>query len=393
MAVYSNYDKWWQDPESELAIRVNVNAQSPQEDMRSNDVTEGISIEAERRRDELSNRYFELTRNENVAEQFTFSDNQERDGSSFYFELALSGRTANSIQKNTNLTYNQISSFARRKIAKKIDSLYGSSSESIVAKIEAMRLLLLIIKDARAFFNSTDYNENLYITPNSWTGYISGLKALSFLEVICQFLSSAVIRYGNSISAVLDAEIHYLAEELEDARDEVKDKLYAVEKANLAFRAIKANDNELLPAPEGFYDRDKDLTWIAQRIAPVALANVLVGSNHYDTFHLFGSTANRNDAAPLPITEWEVLNSADNRSRGLGLRVNGSTLRTISSISFDSEPGGVIRLSIEALIVPGQSTLSFSSQLSDNMQATDGNALSVEADGAQRGPNERFIDL
>jgi hypothetical protein len=192
---------------------------------------------------------------------------------------------------------------------------------------------------------------------------------------------------------VLDAEIYYITEELENARDEVKEKLYAVEEENLAFMSINANDNELLTAPEGFYDRDKNLTWIEQRIAPALSASVLVGSNHYDTFHLFGSTVNRNDAAPLPITEWEVLTNADNRSRGLGLRVNGRTLRSISAFSFDSEPGGVIRLSIEALIVPGQSTLSFSSQLSDNIRATEGNALSVEADRAQRGPNNRFIDL
>ena len=279
------------------------------------------------------------------------------------------------------------------KIDKKIDSLYGSNSESIVAKIEAMRLLLLVIADTRAFFNSTDYNENLYITPNSWPGYISGLKALSFLEVICQFLASAVTRYSNRISAELEAEIYYITEELENARDEVKDKFCDVEKAKLAFMSINDNDNELLPAPEGFYDRDKSLTWIKQRIAPALSASVLVGSNHYDTFHLFGSTVNRNDAAPLPITAWEIINNPNDRSRGLGLRVNGRTLRSISTFSFDADPGGVIRLSIEAFIVPGQSTLSFSSQLSDNIRATEGNALSVEADRAQRGPNNRFIDL
>ena len=390
MSVYSNYDRWWRDSEREPEPRVNFYTQ---EDMRANSTPECIARETDRRRDELSSLYFELTRNEAVEEQFTFSNNQERDGSSFYFELALSGRIVNNIQKYTNLTYNQLSSFARRKIERKIDSFYGSNSESIVAKIEAMRLLLLVIADTRSFFNSTDYNENLYITPNSWPGYISGLKALSFLEVICQFLARAVIRYGNSISAVLDAEIYYLTEELENARDEVKDKLYAIEEAKLAFVSINSNDNELLTAPEGFYDRDKDLTWIEQRIAPALNANVLTGTNHYDTFHLFGSTASINDAALLPITEWEVLNSADNRSRGLGLRVNGRTLRSISALSFDSEPGGVIRLSIEALIVPGQSTLSFSSQLSDNIQATEGNALSVDSDRAQREPNERFIDL
>jgi hypothetical protein len=429
MSVYGNYDMWWREDGRDADPRIDISSQPPHQDMRAHNTLDARQIEIDRRRELLTRAYIELstprpgtnrgpsaelteayreaiaqlgryvsidglTRNETVQNQFYADNFFERDGSNFYYELVLSNRTISNIQKDTNLTYNQLSSYARRKIERKIESLYAENSESILTKIEAMRLLLLIIADTRSFFNSTAYDEPRYITPNSWMCYVSGLRALAFLETIAQLLVIARTTYANDIGVYLDEELEFLAYELEDAMEMVKHKLYLMEENNLAFRPNRlVNSNQ--SAPFHFFERDTRLTWIEQRIMPHLNASTLNGANHYDTFPSFRTpvTERVEERAPLPVTTWEVLTDAESRGRGLGLRVNGVTLRGITGFTFDSEPGGVTRLSIQALIVPGQSTLSFSSQLSDTIQTTEGNALPVDTDRVQSGPNERFIDL
>lgn len=259
-------------------------------------------------------------------------------------ELILSFSFIESLTADSEITYSHLLFMSRRRLERRIEALYGLNTLDALFTIEAMRALLGLVEESLRELIPTSREENRYIARSFSVGLKSAIRVLLFIEKLQEKLHLSNV--DQMKFEVLNESVNETKETLNRAIARLSGQLFLDDSANSA--AYWFED----PSP-------------AARARPVAMPMPSRSTNNH----------------------WEIITR--DGAAGIGLRFNGQNIPYVSKLEFDAESGGVMRLSVEVLVVPGQSTLSFSRQLSDTINDTEGNALSVE----DKAVGNRFIDL
>lgn len=353
-----------------------------------------------------------------------------------YMGLVVSDYIIDNLKADTNHTYNQLTFHARRRATSRFEHLYGSNDQEDLARIEMLRLFELMIRDARFYFDSLTYIEQEYIPPLSTPGFTSGLRAINLIDFLSLLLSEVDYEKSDYISPELRDQMSLLLCALLDTKAELLAKLSSMELDNNGFdlqTILESYRNGLdldATVPDGFMDylttAREEQTWSVFIAGRMPYFDMSQNARYYDEFDLFRRDLALDDwddveeptrpvpgpvavnphtltpsrevtpilgaipatpLAPENQTRWELLTR--DGIGFVGVRVNGVTLETLSSVRAYSESGGLTKLSLEVYIIPGRSTLTFSSQLSDTIRDTEGNAPPVAGGSV----HDRFMDL
>jgi hypothetical protein len=344
----------------------------------------------------------------------------------YYTFLVVSDNIIDNLKQETKHTFNQLIFNSRRRTESRLESLYASNDPEDLARIEMLRIFELMLRDARFYFNSLTYIEQEYIPPLSSDGFTSGLRGVLLIDFITRLLNEIDYEKSDYISSELRAQMRLLLAALVDTKLEMLAKLNVLEIEGRGFNLEsirRSYDRDMsldAVVPDGFLEYvnmlSEESTWIEHIAERLHDFDMSVNARYYDEFELFRrQLATENEPAPIastvyppsgsrevtPIigaipatplpsanqTRWELITR--DGSGFVGLRVNGVTVETLSSVRAYSESGGLTKLSLEVYIVPGRSTLTFSSQLSDTIRNTEGNAPPVVGGSV----HDRFMDL
>jgi hypothetical protein len=372
----------------------------------------------------------DLTPMEEAEWSFLYRNGSFELNQAYYIGLAVSDSIVNNLKATTKHTFNQLIFNARRRAESRRESLYASNDQESLSRIELFRLFELMLRDARFYFNSLTYVEQEYIPPLSSDGFTSGLRGVLLVDFLAQLLDEIAYEKSDYIHSDLRVQMRLLLSALLDTKVQLLTKLQDLEFKGEGFNkdavinSWQQNDRMEGTFPNGFTDYMVRLmglnapteTWIEYTAGTAYYFDMSENARYYDEFDLFrrplfsdmddetvGSIVYpplvsrevtptlgaipSTPLAPANQTRWELITREG--SGFVGLRVNGVTVETLSSVRASSESGGLTKLSLEVYIVPGRSTLTFSSQLSDTIRNTEGNAPPVAGGSV----NDRFMDL